>query len=88
MSISKKHYQQISNIIKNNYKWNKVDYEYNHYIDTKVISELSTYFWNENLNRFQKYKSSKLIFDNYKFIRNCFPKLTDENRVELKSNKE
>ena len=42
MSISKKHYQQISNIIKNNYK----------------------------------------------FIRNCFPKLTNENKEELKSTKE
>ena len=82
-----KDYKTISNIIKNYYKWNKINGEYQVYIDTNIISELSKYFWNENLKKFETNKRVKLNFDNCKFISNCFPKLTDENKQELKSTK-
>ena len=65
MSLSKKHFVEISNIIEIimkkkefiNNKW-----EFSHKIDTKVISDLSEYF-----------KSINSRFDNYKFITNCVP---------------
>ena len=66
MTISKKHFIEISNIIRNNYEFTKEytnnKWEFNHTINTKVISDLSEYFTSIN-NR----------FDNYKFITNSVP---------------
>ena len=66
MTLSKKHFVEISNIIRNNYEFKKEfinnKWEFSHKIDTKVISDLSEYF-----------KSINSRFDNYKFITNCVP---------------
>jgi len=66
MTISKKHLIEISNIIRNNYEFTKEytnnKWEFNHTINTKVISDLSEYFRTIN-NR----------FDMHKFITNSVP---------------
>jgi len=73
MSISKKHYITISNIIRNNYdsKNNKGEYEPS--INTKIISDLATYFRDENLKRLERVKGAKFTFDQCKFVEACFP---------------
>jgi len=66
MTISKKQFIEISNIIRNNYEFTKEytnnKWEFNHTINTKVISDLSEYFRTIN-NR----------FDMHKFITNSVP---------------
>jgi len=73
MSLSKKHYIAISNIIRNNYdsKNNKGEYEPS--INTKIISDLATYFRDENLKRLERVKGARFTFDQCKFIEACFP---------------
>jgi len=66
MTISKKHFIEISNIIRNNYEFTKEftnnKWEFNHTINTKVISDLSEYFRTINDR-----------FDMSKFITNSVP---------------
>jgi len=66
MSITKKHFIEISNIIRNNYEFTKEftnnKWEFNHTINTKVISDLSEYFRTINDR-----------FDMSKFITNSVP---------------
>ena len=51
--------------------------------DNKIINDLSSYFWNESL---EKYKNSKsgYLFDKIKFINASIPKFTVLNKKELK----
>ena len=84
MSISKKHFIKIAEIINSNFKWHKDENgNYTNYIDTKIINDLSSYFWNESL---KKYKNSKAgyLFDKIKFINASIPKFTVLNKKELK----
>ena len=84
MSISKKHYIKIAEIINSNFKWNKDEnWNYTNYIDTKIINDLSSYFWNESLERYKNSKSGYL-FDKIKFINASIPKFTVLNKKELK----
>ena len=66
MTISKKHFIEISNIIRNNYEFTKEytnnKWEFNHTINTKVISDLSEYF-----------RTISNRFDMHKFITNSVP---------------
>ena len=88
MSLSKKHFIKIAEIINSNFKWHKDENgNYTNYIDTKIINDLSSYFWNESL---EKYKNSKVsaasgyLFDKIKFINASIPKFTVLNKKELK----
>ena len=83
MSISKKHFIKIAEIINSNIKWHKDENgNYTNYIDTKIINDLSSYFWNESL---EKYKNkSGYLFDKIKFINASIPKFTVLNKKELK----
>ena len=54
MSLSKKHYIAISNIIRNNYDSTNNKGEYEPSINTKIISDLATYFRDENLKRLER----------------------------------
>lgn len=83
MSIKEDFYKEISNIIRNNYKWNKVNDKYQLYIDTKVISDLSKYFWNENLERVKKWNGDKLTFNSVDFVINSIPSLKENNKQPL-----
>ena len=76
MSLSKKHYIAISNIIRNNYDSTNNKGEYEPSINTKIISDLATYFRDENLKRLDRVKGAKFTFDQCKFIEACFPKRT------------
>ena len=74
MSISKKHYIAITDIIRNNYESKYNDGEYEPSINTKVISDLATYFRNENIDRLNRVKGARYTFDVHKFVTACFPK--------------
>ena len=74
MSLSKKHYIAISNIIRNNYESTNNKGEYEPSINTKVISDLATYFRNENIDRLNRVKGARYTFDVHKFVTACFPK--------------
>ena len=73
MSLSKKHYIAISNIIRNNYDSTNNKGEYEPSINTKVISDLATYFRNENIDRLNRVKGARYTFDVHKFVTACFP---------------
>mgnify|MGYP003127946392 FL=1 len=73
MSISKKHYIAITNIIRNNYESTKINGEWVSNINTKLISDLSKYFRDENLKRVDNVKGAKFTFDQVKFVTACFP---------------
>ena len=53
MSISKKHYVAISNIIRNNYDKLNNNGEYDPSINTKIIVDLANYFKNLDFESFQ-----------------------------------
>ena len=74
MSISKKHYIAITDIIRNNYESTNNKGEYEPSINTKVISDLATYFRNENIDRLSRVKGARYTFDVHKFVTACFPK--------------
>ena len=74
MSISKKHYIAITDIIRNNYESTNNKGEYEPSINTKVISDLATYFRNENIDRLNRVKGARYTFDVHKFVTACFPK--------------
>ena len=73
MSLSKKHYIAISDIIRNNYDSTNNKGEYEPSINTKIISDLATYFRDENLKRLERVKGAKFTFDQCKFVEACFP---------------
>jgi len=81
MSLSKKHYIAISNIIRNNYEstknfvydYSKGEGEYESSINTKIISDIANYFRDENLKRLERVKGARFTFDQCKFIEACFP---------------
>ena len=73
MTISKKHYIAISNIIRNNYDKTNNKGEYEPSINTNIISDLATYFKDENLKRLDNVKRARLSFDQVKFVTACFP---------------
>ena len=83
MSLSKKHFIKIAEIINSNFKWHKDENgNYTNYIDTKIINDLSSYFWNESL---EKYKNkSGYLFDKIKFINASIPIITVLKKKELK----
>ena len=81
MSLSKKHYIAISDIIRNNYESTKTDGEYGAIINTKIISDLATYFRDENLKRLDRVKGARFTFDQCKFIEACFPNIKIKNGV-------
>ena len=59
MSISKKHYVAISNIIRNNYDKLNNNGEYDPSINTKIIVDLANYFKNLDFERFERVKGAK-----------------------------
>ena len=73
MTISKKHYIAISNIIRNNYDKTNNKGEYEPSINTNIISDLATYFKDENLKRLDNVKGARFTFDQVKFVLACFP---------------
>jgi len=73
MSISKKHYIAITDIIRNNYESTNNKGEYEPSINTKIISDLATYFRNENIDRLNRVKGARYTFDVHKFVSACFP---------------
>ena len=73
MSISKKHYIAITDIIRNNYESTNNKGEYEPSINTKIISDLATYFRDENLKRLERVKGARFTFDQCKFVEACFP---------------
>jgi|TARA_B100000073_G_scaffold246247_2_gene206680 hypothetical protein len=81
MSLSKKHYIAISDIIRNNYDTTNNKGEYEPSVNTKIISDLATYFKNENLKRLTRVKGARYTFDQCKFIQACFPEIK-KNRHE------
>ena len=73
MTITKKHYIAISNIIRNNYDKTNNKGEYEPSINTNIISDLATYFKDENLKRLDNVKGARFTFDQVKFVLACFP---------------
>jgi len=73
MTISKKHYIAISNIIRSNYDKTNNKGEYEPSINTNIISDLATYFKDENLKRLDNVKGARFTFDQVKFVTACFP---------------
>tara|TARA_A100000172_G_C2942359_1_gene76099 strand:+ start:104 stop:502 length:399 start_codon:yes stop_codon:yes gene_type:complete len=73
MSLSKKHYTAISNIIRSNYDKTNDKGEYEPSINTNIISDLATYFKDENLKRLDNVKGARFTFDQVKFVTACFP---------------
>ena len=78
MSISKKHYVAISNIIRNNYDKLNNNGEYDPSINTKIIVDLANYFKNLDFERFERVKGAKFKFDSHKFVEACYP-IRDNN---------
>ena len=68
MSLSKKHYIAITDIIRNNYESTNDKGEYEPSINTKIISDLATYFRNENIDRLNRVKGARYTFDVHKFV--------------------
>ena len=81
MSLSKKHYIAISDIIRNNYEYSNNKGEYEPSINTKIISDLANYFRDENLKRLERVKGARFTFDQCKFVEACFPNIK-KNRHE------
>ena len=79
MSLSKKHYIAISNIIRNNYDKTNNKGEYEPSINTNIISDLATYFKDENLKRLDNVKGARFTFDQVKFVLACFPSRHEES---------
>ena len=88
MSISKKHYIAITDIIRNNYESTNNKGEYEPSINTKIISDLATYFRDENLKRLDRVKGAKFTFDQCKFVEACFPNYSSGYKTINKVTKE
>lgn len=84
-TMNKKLYKDISNKIRENYKWHRNDKgEYQCYVDINVIDDLAKYFRDLDISKLEKNAKSKLNFNYFKFVRNSIPPMTLNNTKELK----